>query len=771
MPAAAQTPPAADTQASGPPPGGAAADAGAMVFLLVTVNGNTDADLTQFSDRGGRLYVSPENAAQLGFRADYLKKIPPDTPLDAYPGVKAKYNPSLQSLSITAPFSILNVSTAVVGDKGGARTQASVSPGLVLNYDLYSSYTNKNSLSLSGFGQLRAFNDLGVFSDSYLLSGQHVSDTPGWQRSTVRMDTTLQHSWQDKEITLTMGDALTNGLSWTRQTRIGGLQIARDFSLQPYQSTTPLPAYFGSAALPSAVQLYVNGIQQYNGTVPAGPFQLNVLPSVNGAGQARVVMTDALGRSTTVSFPFYSAVNLLRAGLTDWSFETGYVRQNYGYQSFDYGHDPMVSGTIRHGFTNSLTLESHFEASKGVAMGGLGGGATVGSLGTVSGSWAQSRSQGRGGSQYSLSYQLQHGRYSLGANTQRALRNFADVATQYGSAPILRTDSAYVSVDTGMLGSFGLNYAYLQQAGQPRSRYAGASWSRTFAHGVTLGVAANQNLDNHGDRTISLNLSINFDKGVSAYGSAVHSKDSTTYTASVNRSAQTPDGWSWGVQAQQSDQQGMGASGQVSRHAQYADIGAGINSLGSDQTAYATASGSIVAMGGGLFASRRIYDGFAVVSTDGVPDVPVKEENRPVGKTDSRGLLLVPGLQSYQNNKVSIDPTNLAVDMRIKRVNMNVVPRQGSGVNVKFVMERVHAASLILHQPDGKDVPMGAQAFLNGSKDAGGWVGYDGRLYLEGLQPDNRLIVSGAGADCSVQFPYHAKADTLPEIGPLTCKP
>jgi outer membrane usher protein len=102
---------------------------------------------------------------------------------------------------------------------------------------------------------------------------------------------------------------------------------------------------------------------------------------------------------------------------------------------------------------------------------------------------------------------------------------------------------------------------------------------------------------------------------------------------------------------------------------------------------------------------------------------------------------------------------------------MNVVPRQGSGVNVKFVMERVHAASLILHQPDGKDVPMGAQAFLNGSKDAGGWVGYDGRLYLEGLQPDNRLIVSGAGADCSVQFPYHAKADTLPEIGPLTCKP
>lgn len=742
-----------------------------MVFLLVTVNGNTDSDLTQFTERNGQLYVSPENAAQLGFRANYLKKIPPDTPLSAYPDVKAVYDRNLQSLSITAPFSILNVSTAVVGQKSGTRTAASASPGLVLNYDLYSSYTNTNDVSVSGFTQLRAFNDFGVLSDSYLLQAQRAQGGPGWQRTTVRMDTTLEHSWQDKEITFQLGDTLTNGLSWTRQTRIGGLQIARDFTLQPYQTTTPLPAYFGSAALPSAVQLYINGIQQYTGKVPAGPFQLNVMPSVNGAGQAQVVMTNALGQRTVVNFPFYSATNLLRAGLTDWSFEAGYVRQNYGYESFDYGRQPMVSGTIRHGFTNFLTVESHVEASKGVVMGGVGVGATIGTLGTVSTSWAQSSDQGQRGSQYAVGYQLQHGRFSLGANTQRTLGNFLDVASSYGSVPVARNDSAYVGVDTGKYGSFGLNYAYLQQVGQPRYRYGGASWSRTFSHGITMSVSANQNLDDRSDRTVSLNFTFNFDKGLSAYTSAVRSKDVNTYTASVNHSATTPDGWSWGVQAQQADQQGLGASGQVSRHTQYADISAGINSAGGSQTAYAGASGSLVAMGGGVFASRRIYDGFAVVSTDGVPNVPVKDENRPVGSTNSQGLLLVPTLQSYQNNKISIDPTNLPVDMRIKQVNMNVVPRLGSGLNVKFAMEQVHAASLILHRPDGKDVAMGAQAFLNGSQDSVGWVGYDGRLYLEGLKADNRLTLRGEGEDCSLRFPYHAKANTLPEIGPLVCKP
>lgn len=741
------------------------------MFLLVTVNGNANHDLIQFTDRGGKLYVTPQHAAQLGFSENYLKKIPPDTPLSEYPGVKADYNRNLQNLSITAPFSILDVNTAVVGERGGARTVASASAGLMLNYDLYSSYTNKNALGLNGFTQLRAFNNYGVFSDSYLLQAQHIPGQPGWQRTTVRMDTTLTHSWQDKEVTLQLGDALTNGLSWTRQTRIGGLQIARDFTLQPYQSTTPLPAYFGSAALPSAVQLYVNGIQQYTGRVPAGPFQLNVQPSVNGAGQAQVVMTDALGRSTTVNFPFYSSTNLLKAGLTDWSFEAGYVRQNYGYQSFEYSRDPMVSGTLRHGFSNALTLESHIEGSKGIAMGGLGGGVAIGALGTLSASWAESRADGQLGSQYTVGYQLQKGPFSLGANIQRAQSGFRDVASRYGGVPVLRSDSAYVGVDSGKYGSFGLNYVLLQQPDLPRSRYAGASWSYTLARGITVGLSANQNLDDRQDRTVTLNFTFNFDKGVSAYTSAVRTRDSSTYTASVNRSSDTPGGWNWGVQAQQSDQQGLGGSGQVSGHMQYADISAGINSLGSDQTAYASASGSLVAMGGGVFAARRIYDGFAVVSTDGVADVPVKRENRPVGSTNSRGLLLVPSLQSYQNNKISIDPTNLPVDVRVGRINKNVVPRFGSGLNVKFSIEKVRAASLILHLPDGKDAPMGAQAFLNDSTAPAGWVGYDGRLYLEGLKAENHLTLRGEGADCGVRFPYHAQADTLPQIGPLTCKP
>ena len=741
------------------------------VFLSVKVNGNPNADLVPFTEREGQLYLSTQSASQIGFNAGFLHMVSADTPLSAYPGVKAIYNNSLQSVDITAPFSTLDISTTVVGAPGGARTVASASPGLVLNYDLYSSYTNHNDTSLSAFTELRAISDFGVLRDSYLLQGQQLHNQPGWQRTTVRMDTTLEHSSQDQQVTFRLGDTLTNGLSWTRQTRIGGFQVGRNFSLQPYQSTTPLPAYFGSAALPSSVQLYVNGMQQYDGQVPAGPFQLSAMPTINGAGQAQVVLTDALGRRTSINFPFYNSSKLLREGLTDWSFETGYVRNNYGYQSFDYGHDPMVAGTIRHGFSNFLTGESHVEASKGIVSGGVGAVVNIGTAGTVSAAYARSSAQGQKGAQYTAGYQFQRGIFSLGANTQRSIGSYSDVASGYGSIPAIRSDSAYIGLDTGKFGSIGFNYTNLQQADQAAFRYGGVSWSRSFNSGISLSISGNQNLNDRGDRSIYLNLSFNWDKGVSAYSSAVQSKGANTYSVGVNRSAPIEGDWSWSVQGQQADQQGASASAQVSTRMRYLDFNAGANSAGASQNAYAGASGSIVAMGGGVFASRRIYDGFAIVSTDGVPDVPIKNQNRPVGNTDSRGLLLVPGLQSYQDNKISIDPTDLPIDMHIDRVNLNVVPRLASGLNVKFKMERVLAASLILHRPDGQNVAMGGQVFLNGSQQTAGWVGYDGRVYVEGLKADNHLLVQDDGENCVVRFPYHAKADTLPEIGPLVCTP
>ncbi len=125
--------------------------------------------------------------------------------------------------------------------------------------------------------------------------------------------------------------------------------------------------------MPSDIQLYVNGLRQYSGQVPAGPFQLNSLPNINGAGNAQVVLTNALGQTTTLNFSLYGEHQLLQQGLSDWSGEIGFVRENYGLDSFDYGHDVVGSGTWRYGITNNFTVEAHGEATNALTDEGIGG--------------------------------------------------------------------------------------------------------------------------------------------------------------------------------------------------------------------------------------------------------------------------------------------------------------------------------------------------------------------------------------------------------------
>jgi outer membrane usher protein FimD/PapC len=114
--------------------------------------------------------------------------------------------------------------------------------------------------------------------------------------------------------------------------------------------------------------------------------------------------------------------------------------------------------------------------------------------------------------------------------------------------------------------------------------------------------------------------------------------------------------------------------------------------------AYAQATGSLVWMGGHAFAARSIQDAFAVVSTAGLSGIPVKLENRVVGRTDARGLLLVTPLNAWQRNKLSIDPMDLPADLRVTEVDRIATPGDRAGVRVGFAIAPVRAAVLVLRE-------------------------------------------------------------------------
>jgi outer membrane usher protein len=84
-----------------------------------------------------------------------------------------------------------------------------------------------------------------------------------------------------------------------------------------------------------------------------------------------MTITDITGLSRRVTQSFYTTPRLLRPGLADFSLEAGFVRENFGLASFDYGK-PFAAGFLRFGLTRSLTIGGRIEAGSEARMAGLG---------------------------------------------------------------------------------------------------------------------------------------------------------------------------------------------------------------------------------------------------------------------------------------------------------------------------------------------------------------------------------------------------------------
>ncbi len=745
---------------------------GVDLYLRVYINGASQGRFAHFRLRGSTLYASRAALDRLGFI------LPAGTPdpvaLQSLPGVRVNYNAAAQTVSIMAPISMLNLALTTRSNTHPPTLKATASPGLLMNYDLYASHFNDGGNALNAFSEQRAFGPFGIFSNT-LLANSGSAGGGDWHTHTVRLDTFWQDYFPQRMLTVTVGDTLTRNLSWSRATRIAGVQFSRDFSLQPYRVTTPLQAFLGKAAVPSDVELYVDGIRQYQGHVPAGPFDINVNPGITGAGTANMVLTNALGQTTSLSFPFYASQRLLRAGLADWSGSLGVVRKNYGLDSFDYGHDPVLSGFARYGFTNAFTGAVHLEATSansGLMNAGAGGTWLLGTRGgALNGSISTSSNDGDTGTQIGLGYDWRNRRFGVGLNVLKASGDYRDVASLYNALQPELTASALASWSPERAGNFSLSYVALRYRGQSSSRFVNANWFKSFSNGLTLGVTLNKELANDQGYGVYLSLALNFDTGTTFYANASHHDGNNYYSVGASHPTPGNGGYGWRVQANGGDDSGGYAqAGYLGSHGQ---ITGGVNILDSDHRyLFADANGSLVLMNGDVFAARQVYQSFAVVSTNGVANVPVTFENNFVGETDGSGNLLVTKLLPWQENRFGIGTLKLPADMKITKVKATAVPRQGSGTLVEFPIRRIRAAVITLVNASGKPLPEGSIAHANGKAGEGKVVGYDGMLYLDELQSKNTLeVTTPTGEHCRARFAWHGEDGNIPNIGPLTCTP
>ncbi|RVN87727.1 fimbria/pilus outer membrane usher protein [Sinorhizobium meliloti] len=758
--------------------------------LEVFINGiSTDFVAAFRQDADGALVIEPDQLRNVGIepvdnaiRDDGLVEIA------RLPDVSFEYDEASQIIYFSAEYDALSARVIKAHESDTERTlepQAQSSVGVLVNYSVFGS-TGGDGVDdmwefegVSGWFEGRAFSPLGVFTSS-----QIVSSSPNELYGSTRLETTWSYSSQSTMTSYRVGDVIAGGLSWTRPIRLGGMQIQRNFGLRPDLVTMPLPELSGSAAVPSTVDVYVNNARRISQQVPAGPFQITDLPVITGSGTARVVVRDALGRETVSEAPFFASSDLLAPGLWDYSAEAGFARRFYGTESNDYDGRFMASGTLRYGLNDRLTLEGHAEGGGGLINGGAGAVFGIGRYGIGSLAGAASSFEGQTGFQVAASIELELWNLHFFARTQRTFDDYHDIASAtFDPKPPLTPDFDFVSaappraldqVSVSVPLTFDpttLNFSYTQfeTVKDERSRIIGFSLNRPFGKAGSIFATAFTDLDHKDSFGVFAGLSIPFGSDIYASTGVSSDSEGTAVTTDLVKSENAEIG-SVGWRIRDTEGAYVNRAASASYRAPIARFEAGVQQYEDLFRATAQVDGAVVLAGGDIFLSNRIDDAFAVVDA-GVPGVEVQYENRPAGRTNRQGKLLVPDLRSYEPNQITIDP-NLPVDANVAGTREVSVPADRSGTVVKFAVETgVQAALVTLRDEAGDYLETGAAGEIEGSPEHF-TVGYDGQAYITGLGPRNRAIIDQpTRGRCVAEFAFQAQKGEQVAIPDAVCRP
>ena len=680
-------------------------------------------------------------------------------PLTAVPGLSFHIDHEKQQLILEAPPKVF-FATKLTEQRGHIASTPPPVPGGFFNYDFSAEHSEGNRTNHSGLLELGAFNRFGVGTATMLWRDTEEVN------NVVRLDTTWTRDNPEEMTRLRLGDTIGRAGSWGRAVRFGGIQWGSSFDTQPGFITIPLPSASGEAALPSTVDVFVNNARRLSREIPAGPFEIENVPVVTGQGDVQLVVTDLLGRQQIITQPYYASSNLLRSGLSDYSFEAGFIRNNYGIDSDDYGR-LVTSATHRYGITDYFTREFRAEVLSDQQTAGISVAYLWPTLGTANASLAFSHSPEGDGELFSLGFQRIARRMSFTAQSRYNSQDFAQIGLTPGPSNPKLTHSASIGYSMPGYGAISLSYLSQSYWGQQGNEIYSANYSINLGSDYFFTIQA---LESHSENTNrSLGLSITRAFGSNTSGNLRHSHQTAGDSTSLQIQRNLPVGPGFGYSL-------LGEEGINRRNEArgYWQTDVGTYSAEASQSSSASiyrlgARGGVAMMGGGVFASRTISDSFAVVKTGDYPDITIYAENHPVASTNSSGLAMVPRLRAYDRNSISIDAAELPLDAKIETQRQVAIPYLRSGVFVDFPVKPSRGATIRITLEDGSPIPSGAIVQVVGL-DEEFPVALRGETFLDDLKENNALVVSWKGQECRIDLHIPADAGPLPDLGSFVCK-
>lgn len=757
------------------------------LLLEIKLNGNLLPGVTQsYKDSSGHIWIEESDLRQwkllysthfpLKYDGQLLYK------LDWYPDINYQLDQYAMQLALSVPPQLFAIQTFDTLSKrlGALRPN---DPGAFLNYDVVALRNNRpgvNQTNLSALMGLGLFNRLGVGTADVLVYNKYANNftlLTNQPSKLLRLNTTWTLDQPEKIARWRLGDAITHSTYWSGATRFAGIQYATNFNTQPNLVTFPLPGFEGEASIPSKVDVFVNSVLNQQQIVNNGPYIFNNIPVISGAGTVNVVTQDLLGRSKVVSFSYYASPKLLKPNLVDFSYEAGFVRDNYGINSNDYGRFLGVA-TYQRGITNNLTLGGHAEVLSDQQTLGFSANYLLNNYAVASVAVAGGHNKSGEGGLFALGFVRQGPQLSYGFNASLTTLNYLQLGTQPGTLPPSVVNQLFLGYSVENYGSLSASFTMVNSrnfntangiSNTPTARLLTATYSHNLFKNISLNLGFVGDLRN--SQTNQAFLTLVFAPDINHYFNNSTTWQNHQLQDLLQFTKPVPLGKGYGYNVFASNDSDRYAGADVTLQNEIGAYTARVGQ-GNGQSNYEVdASGSAIYFAGNGFLARKLTQSFALVKVPDLSGVDVFYENQLMGRTDRKGNLLITELLPFQENNIEIEPTTLPLDTQIDAIQQTVIPYFKSGVLAQFLVKHMQGVDLHLKTPNNKFVPVGAELVLNSDGTCESYpVAYDGEVYIPEVK--DHLLEGSVNLEnhvCYFSVRLPNTDDPIIELGDVRC--
>jgi outer membrane usher protein len=590
------------------------------------------------------------------------------------------------------------------------------------------------------------------------------------ERSTTRGLSSVTIDQRHSMRRWTMGDNLgytgaLGGDAW-----VGGVTVTKEYSINPYYVRYPTLSLSTPIAVPSVLEVQVNGQTVSQERVDPGRLDIRNLPLTLGRNDARIIVRDAFGQTRELSSNYYVSSSALTAGTHDYQYSFGLQRFGVGEKNWDY-RAPVLLARHRVGITDSFTAGARFEGRRDVLSGGPSINLRL-PFGEIETAVAGSRLHGQWANAQMAAFTYASRPVTAGGSVTRTSPHYTTLTPNPpGQTP---KTQANVFASTSVAGplTVTLQHSLTQMWEGTERKRTGLLTSLHLNRYLEMNASASYGNDERGRvREAYVGLSVLFGR---ASATAAHLVDSRGGRMTFDAQQPLPVGEGYGYQLH-ADNGPVNTSSGVARyqnaHGRYE---VRQETIGTATTTTVSAMGGIVGIGGGLYATRPVQESFALVRVPGVQGVRAFASHQEIGKTGRSGDVLIPDLQAYYGNILNIADGDIPIQYSVGDAGMTLAPPYRGGAVARFDVQMIQRVIGRLKLVSGAEEHYQVYGELTVTSAAGrsygSPVGSDGTFYFENLPTGPyTAAMEYRGTRCVFTLDVPASTNAMLDLGTVRC--